>query len=62
MIFTVILILILGFKIISIERNNTTFNTFFAETRDRIKLLSSEVGNIEKKITREKAEDDETKI
>ena len=61
-IFIVVLTLVLGFKIITIERNNTAFNTFFTETRDRIKLLSTEVGSIEKKITKEKAEDDETKI
>lgn len=61
-IFIVVLTLFLGFKIITIERNNTAFNTFFTETKDRIKLLSTEVGSIEKKITKEKAEDDETKI
>jgi hypothetical protein len=57
-----LLIILLGIKLFTIERNNASFDLLFTETRDKIKLLSSEVGNIEKKITREKAQDDETKI
>lgn len=59
---TLTLLVLLGIKLFSIERSNVSFNALFAETRDKIKLLSSEVGSIEKKITNEKAQDDETKI
>lgn len=55
------LIALLGIKLFNIERNNANYDILFNETRDKIKLISSEIGNIDKKISREKAQDDEIK-
>jgi hypothetical protein len=54
----IFLIALLGFKLFTIEKNNSNYDVLFNETRDKIKLISSEIGNIDKKISREKAQDD----
>lgn len=61
-IITVLLIIVLGFKIFNIERNNANYFILFNETRDKINLLSTEINKIDKKITQEKGEDNEVKI
>jgi cell division protein YceG involved in septum cleavage len=57
----IFLITLLGFKLFNIEHNNTNYDILLNETRDKIRLISSEIGSIDKKISKEKAQDDEIK-
>jgi hypothetical protein len=49
--------ILLGMKLVSIERASNSYEHLFAETRDKIKSISFEVTSIEQLVNEQKKED-----